>query len=458
MTYDLTEQGNAERFNAAYGTFVRYSPGLEWHVYVGSEHRWVPDHQGLKVIARMAHQAKDLSRSEEESEQKWGIRSQSNAGIRGAVSLLRSINGIEVKPGDFDKDPFLLNLFGGTSLRLNPDARTSDGEIALVTTEASDAANLCTKQTTTRPRHHEHSLFASLIEFMFPDPNVRAFVQRAFGYSITGSVSEEALFIMYGGAGMGKNTLLEPILKAMGSYAANAAPDLLTRKRAGSEAIPTDVADLMGLRLAWANEASDENSLDEEKVKRIVSTGNLKARRMRQDFFEFPMTHKLWLTTNHLPRIADQDNGIWRRVYPIELTRTLASASWNVDGTLKAELEGSTEQETILQWLIDGAENYLREGLHAPESIIALRSQYKAEGDIVGQFLSEACSVVEEEGTAVDRLTNPQLWAKWQSWAEGDKERERMVQSTLSRRLKARGFTQKASNGGPRFWPNLANK
>ena len=457
--FDLTEAGNARRFAADFGKYVRYSAGLEWFVYVGAEHRWRQDPQGLKVGARMMGQAERLTQDEEESVQKWGIRSQSNAGVKGAMSLLRGVEGIEVKPGDFDKDPFLLNLYGGTSLRLNPDARTSDGEIPFVTIEAANAANLCTKQTTTRPRHHEHSVFYSLVEFMFPDPEVRAFVQRAFGYSITGSVSEEALFIMYGGAGMGKNTLLEPILKALGSYAANAAPDLLTRKRAGSEAIPTDVADLMGLRLAWANEASDENSLDEEKVKRIVSTGNLKARRMRQDFFEFPMTHKLWLTTNHLPRIADQDNGIWRRVYPIELTRTLNSASWNVDGTLKAELESSTEQETILQWLIDGAENYLREGLHAPESIIALRSQYKAEGDIVGLFLTEACQVVDEIGDAIDRLTTKQIWAKWQAWAEGDKERERMTHSALSRRLKARGLEKKrGSNGGPDFWPNLANK
>lgn len=459
MTFDLTEQGNAERFAAAYGRFVRYSAGLEWHVYVGSEHRWVPDHQGLRVIARMAAQAKSLSQDEEESVQKWGTRSQSNASIKGAVSLLRSINGIEVEPGHFDRDPYLLNLKGGKTLRLNPDARESDGEVPFSTIEEADPSHLCTKQTTVTPRHHEHSLFAALIEFMFPDPNVRSFVQRALGYSITGDVSREALFILYGGAGMGKNTLLEPILKALGSYATTAAPDLLTRKRAGSEAIPTDVADLMGRRLVWANEASDENSLDEEKVKRIVSTGTVKARRMRQDFFEFPMTHKLWLTTNHLPRIADQDNGIWRRVFPIELTRPLNSAQWNVDGDLKAALEGTAEQATILQWLIDGAEAYLREGLNAPEEITSLRTQYKSEGDIVGLFLTEACQVVEEEGTAVDRLTNPQLWAKWRAWAEGDRERESYTQSRLTRRLKARGLDQRqAGGGGPRFWPQLANK
>ncbi len=457
--FDLTEAGNARRFAADFGRYVRYAPGLEWLVYVGAKHRWVEDAQGLKVAARMMDQAERLSKDEEETVQKWGIRSQSNASVKGSMSLLRSVPGIEVRAAEFDADPFLLSLYGGTAARMNPDARESDGEIPFVTIEAAAPEHLAMRQTTTRPRYHEHSVFEALVEFMFPDPNVRSFVQRALGYSITGSTIEEALFIMYGGAGMGKNTLLEPILRALGTYATNAAPDLLTRKRAGSETVPTDVADLQGRRLVWANEASDENSLDEEKVKRIVSTGTLKARRMRQDFFEFPMTHKLWLTTNHLPRIADQDNGIWRRVYPIELTRTLASASWNVNGDLKTALLSSTEQETILAWLIEGAENYLSEGLNAPESIIALRSQYKAEGDIIGLFLTEACQAVEEEGSAVERLTNPQLWAKWRAWAEGDKERERMTQSTLSRRLKNRGFTQKqAGGGGPRYWPNLANK
>ena len=457
-TSDLTELGNAARFARDFGRYVRYSPGLEWHVYVGSEHRWVPDQQGLRVAERMGHQAVRLSRSEEESEQKWGIRSQSNAGIKGAMNLLRSVPGIAVEPAHFDADPFLLNLRGGKVLRMNPDAWQSDGEIPFTRTEDATPEHLCTRQTRATPKFHEHSLFEALVEFMFPDPGTRDFVKRALGYSITGDVSREALFILYGGAGMGKNTLLEPILHALGTYATTAAPDLLTRKRAGSEAIPTDVADLMGRRLVWANEASDENSLDEEKVKRIVSTGTVKARRMRQDFFEFPMTHKLWLTTNHLPRIQDQDNGIWRRVFPVELTRTLSSGQWS-GGDLKAQLFEQSEQETILAWLIEGATDYLQRGLDAPESITKWREDYKAEGDIVGLFLSEACYVTEDEGPPTERLSNPQLWAKWRAWAEGDRERESYSHSRLTRKLKSRGILpHRGRNGGPTFWPNLANK
>lgn len=455
----LTEAGNANRLAAEAGRYITYSTGLGWHIYVGAQHRWEHDPEGLKVLNRIGQQADRLAKAEDESVQKWGIKSLSGANARSTLQWLRSVPGILVEPAHFDADPYLLNLRGDKVLRMDPDAWQSNGEIPFTRLEDATPEHLCTRSTAANPRYHEHSLFEALVSFMFPDAETRAFVKRALGYSITGDVSKEALFILYGGAGMGKNTLLEPILRALGTYATTAAPDLLTRKRAGSEAIPTDVADLMGRRLVWANEASDENSLDEEKVKRIVSTGTVKARRMRQDFFEFPMTHKLWLTTNHLPRITDQDNGIWRRVFPIELTRTLSSGQWAADTDLKTALLSSTEQETILAWLIEGATDFLQQGLNPPEAVTEWRKAYQAEGDIVGLFLQEACYVTEDEGPATERLTNPQLWAKWQAWAEGDREREAYTHSRLTRKLKSRGiYNHVGTNGGPRYWPNLANK
>ena len=35
---------------------------------------------------------------------------------------------------------------------------------------------------------------------------------------------------------------------------------------------------------------------------------------MRMDYYSFDPTHKLILCTNHQPRIAETDDGIWRRV------------------------------------------------------------------------------------------------------------------------------------------------
>ena len=35
---------------------------------------------------------------------------------------------------------------------------------------------------------------------------------------------------------------------------------------------------------------------------------------MREDFWEFDPTHKIWLATNHKPEVKGTDHGIWRRL------------------------------------------------------------------------------------------------------------------------------------------------
>ena len=41
---------------------------------------------------------------------------------------------------------------------------------------------------------------------------------------------------------------------------------------------------------------------------------------MRRDFFSFEPTHLLLLATNHLPRIDDDTEAVWRRIRVIPFT------------------------------------------------------------------------------------------------------------------------------------------
>ena len=54
------------------------------------------------------------------------------------------------------------------------------------------------------------------------DGELISWIQRAFGYSLTGSVQEQVLFICYGTGANGKSTLLETISKILGDYSTNA--------------------------------------------------------------------------------------------------------------------------------------------------------------------------------------------------------------------------------------------
>ena len=65
---------------------------------------------------------------------------------------------------------------------------------------------------------------------ILPDPEVRDFVLRAVGYSLTGEVSEQIIFIEYGTGSNGKSTLKELLLKVLGDHAMPAAPKMLLAK------------------------------------------------------------------------------------------------------------------------------------------------------------------------------------------------------------------------------------
>ena len=72
----------------------------------------------------------------------------------------------------------------------------------------------------------------------------------------------------------------------------------------------------------------------------------ISARRMHEDFWSFPPTHKLMLNGNHKPRVSGSDEGIWRR---IRLVPWVAVAAEHKDPQLKdklqAELPAGASQE-----------------------------------------------------------------------------------------------------------------
>src|SRR5205823_5889427 len=76
----------------------------------------------------------------------------------------------------------------------------------------------------------------------------------------------------------------------------------------------TEQAQLFGMRLVVASESEQGARLKESLVKSLTGGERIRARRMREDFWEFDPTHKIILQTNYKPRVRGTDEGIWRRL------------------------------------------------------------------------------------------------------------------------------------------------
>lgn len=231
------------------------------------------------------------------------------------------------------------------------------------------------------------------------DPELIEYVKRLVGYSIAGGSEEHILPFLYGTGANGKSTFVETIMKLLGTdYAMKGAPDLLMSKRNDSH--PTDRADLFGKRFVACVETEAGKLMAESLVKEMTGGDRLRARRMREDFWEFVPTHHIWLVGNHKPTIRGTDEGIWRRIKLIPFDVVIPEKKR--DGKLPAKL--ARELPGILNWAIEGYRAWHDGGLVEPNVVSASTDDYRTEEDVIGNFIDECCELGDDFVAPATRL------------------------------------------------------
>ncbi len=426
---NTTDLGNAERLIDRHGEDLKYVHAWGGYLLYDGQ-RWAADQCGAvkfkaaETVRNIYHEAGDaLDKEERKALASHAKKSESQSRIEAMLSLAEHM--IAVKPGGLDLNPWLLNVENGT-------VDLCTGELHL-----HQRDDLITKLA---PVEYDPDAtapnFEAFLEQVLPSEDLRRFVQRAIGYSLTGDVSEQVLLFMYGAGANGKSTLINVMLAMLGEYGMQAAPELLTAKP-GTH--PTELADLQGARLAASVEVEDGRRLAESLVKQLTGGDRIKARFMRQDFFEFEPTHKVVLAANHKPTIRGTDHAIWRRIklVPFEVTIPKAEQDPHLFEKLRAELPG------ILAWAVRGCLDWQQNGLGEPEEVRAATAEYRAEMDVIAAFLDERC-VVHERATT----TAQALYDAYTTWCDEYREKPEK-QRSFGLRLTERGFGSYKITAGP---------
>ena len=426
-----TDLGNAERLVVRHGRDLRYV--YDWRRWLGWDGRRYRTDQTGEVVRRaketvraMYHEADPGNGAPVDTElAKHALRSQSRGATEAMIALAQSELPIPITPDELDADPWLLNVENGTL-----DLRT--GELRVHRRE-----DLLTKIA---PVEYEPNapapIWEAFLERVLPSEALRRFLKKAIGYSALGVVSEEILVILHGSGDNGKTTLVNAVLEALGDYAIQAARDLLLTKR---DAHPTELTDLFGTRFVSCAETDDGRRLAEALVKQITGRERIRARGMRQDFWQFDPTHTVFLATNHRPEVRGTDHAIWRRIklVPFEVKIPEEEKDKHLQEKLRAELPG------ILAWIVSGCLDYQREGLGEPEEVERATQGYRAEMDVLAGFIEDRCV----EHPDAEAPATP-LWEAWKRWCEETGE-VAGVQRTFGMRLKERGYRDFKYKGGP---------
>jgi putative DNA primase/helicase len=217
------------------------------------------------------------------------------------------------------------------------------------------------------------------------DAEYVGFLQRWFGYCLTGDIKEHALVFIYGPGGTGKTTLVKVMQEIFGSYARSAPMDAFTISRGDRH--PTELAMMVGKRLIAAAETERGRSWAESRIKQLTGGDRIPARFMRQDFFEFDPQFKLVIVGNHAPALSSCDESMRRRFHVLPFMRRPG----NKDLDLPAKLV--REAGRILNWIIQGAMEWQQIGLKPPAIVESETDQYFASQDLFADWLDSECHV-----------------------------------------------------------------
>ena len=365
------------------------------------------------------------------------IRSESYRRIVCLVGLLRMSKDIKVEDFEMDKDNYLFNTSSQT-INLKSNKIKEPGITDLITKRS----NFIFDKTAMCPTWN---MF--LQQIFNQDKELIRFVQKAMGYSLSGDTSEQCLFILWGTGANGKSTFLNVLQQLFGDYATSTGTETFMKKTNDHS---NDIARLKGMRLVTTSEVEQGKPLSESLVKQITGEDELTARFLYGEYFSFKPTFKIFMATNHKPRIRGADNGIWRRIKMIPFTVTIPPEQRDKKLTEKLIAENSG----ILNWLLTGYVMWRKEGLAMePKAIREANDEYRMDMDVVGTFVNEC---LEIDASLKWRLNNTLLYNTYVKWCTKNNERLQS-QKWLTMRMSEKGFKRMLSNG-ERLWLGLVLK
>ncbi len=434
---------NRDFFIKAYSHRVRYC--ISWNKFlIWNGTCWQIDTRGRveEMCVDFIHFMYRALRSIDDKQlriifEKHLVRSENYRRIQGMVGLLKMSKDIKVEDFEMDRDNYLFN--------------TSTQTINLKTSRIRDATtkDLITKKSNfIFDKDAQCPTWNMFLQQIFnKDQDLIHFVQKAMGYSLSGDTSEQCLFILWGTGANGKSTFLNVLQQLFGDYACCTGTDTFMKK---SSEHSNDIARLKGLRLVTTNEVEQGKPLSESLVKQITGEDELTARFLYGEYFSYKPTFKIFMATNHKPRIRGADNGIWRRIKMIPFTVTIPPEQRDKKLTEKLIAENSG----ILNWLLAGYVMWKKEGLTMePDAVRNANEEYRMDMDVVGTFVNECLDI---DASMKWRLNNTLLYNTYMKWCTKNNERLQS-QKWLTQRMVEKGFKRMLSNG-ERLWLGLILK
>lgn len=404
--YTLDDTGAARHFADMYRGQVCYVPQYKkFMVYNGKA--WALD-EGELLVRQLSKEWADFvcafippptrPQPGEQLKDKWEPYRKHYAKYRFFKNRRTLIQDVQDEVGayanDFDRQPFLFNMKNGTfnleTMKLQPHSPAD---------KLSKMANVAYDPETQCERFEQF-----IVEITEGNADRARMLQKALGYALKGEANEECYFTAIGEKTRnGKGTLFDTVLNIFGSYGAQMDFNTISRCGAkdGSRATP-DVARLIGMRFALANEPEKGVCINEALLKQLTGGDEITGRPLYGDILQFKPVFTLFVTANSKPSVSDDSLFSSGRIKLLPFTRHFNEDEQ--DANLKRGFRTEEAKSGILAWLLEGYRMYQAEGLKDTSEMKALTEEYRRENDYIGQYLDERVNFGAAGTTTVKAL------------------------------------------------------
>lgn len=429
--FEHTDIGNAESFAFLFKNKIKYDfQRKSWFIW--NNLKWKEDYVGevyqlsKTLLRQRRNQAESISDTEKKNKEiKWLRKCEDTSRLDSMIRLAKTEKDINISTLEWDYDPLLIGVQNGT-LDLRKGILIKPSPLHLITKSMNSPYF---------PELGFSDLWDGYLNYNFN--NIRKeYLQKASGYSLTGLITEQVFFNLYGRGGTGKSIFVAIIGNLMGDYTSVmpfSAMEMNQRDR-----ISNDLAALAGARFVWSSETQEEVRINEGRIKALTGDSLITARFLRKEFFTFKPKAKFWFAYNHKPKVIDDSGGFWRRV----ILLTMDNVVTREDRIKDLEERLMLENPLILNWMVQGCLKWQKEGLEAPKCISDEIQLYKEDMNPLSEFIED--ELVIGQGYAV---LNSEVWECYVDWCRKVGEKYPIGRKNFGRRLESMGFVKKRKGG-----------
>lgn len=221
-----------------------------------------------------------------------------------------------------------------------------------------------------------------------------AFMKRLFGYSLTGSVREQKVFVHYGLGANGKSKVLTALGLIAGGYTTRLDGSTLSKsKNALAKEFNRIGAKLEGKRVAIIDDLDTQTQWNEGYLKMLTGT-SIPCRRLYEEERDIPNRAKFHIGCNEYPKTEGEGLGLIRRLCTIHYNNT-----FEPDGEMDAMLEGRIQEHSsgILRWSVEGFTDYVTNGMGYPQEVKDELQEYREDHFHVENVVEDLFSKGEED-------------------------------------------------------------